>query len=126
MAEGTDVNMVGMKMISAIRTYAKKTAIMDMTVMMGSNILLQGEKQNSLAGGPNTQIEILEVNGFTVIITYNKTEKEGNIIIPLVEHESEGSMFVINYSALSDNKALKIAKKFDWNKLKSVTGTLIQ
>ena len=125
-AEGTDVNMVGMKMASAIRTYAKKTAILDMSVMLGSNVLLQGEKQHTQSETQNTKTEILEINGFTVIITYSKTEKMGYIVIPLIEKESEGSMFVVNYSALSGNNALKIAKKFDWNKLKSVTGSLIQ
>ena len=124
--EGMAMDMPGMKMIQAMRTYTKGDNEISAMIMIGSPaasgsfIPSEDMKFESSEG----KAAVKEIDGFTVHCLYDKEEHAGAITILLDPEEKGASVFVLSYKDLSEKEALKIAKTFDWKSIKKKTGSL--
>ena len=123
--EGASINMSGMKMINAIRHYGNGDKNFDVTILVGSSTMIQSQPQAVNVETSDTKVTSSEMDGFNVIQTFDKNENNGYIVINLDKKTTEGSLFMVNYSGISPEEALKIAKKYNWKKIKSVTNRMM-
>ena len=124
-AEGSSVNLVGMNMINAIRNYSKEDKNLDVTILVGSSVMIQGQTQTINIETSDTKVITGEIDSFNVIQAFNKNENSGYIIITLEKGLTEGSLLMINYMGISSDEALGIAKKYNWDKMKSITSAMM-
>lgn len=125
-AEGSSVNMPGMKMITAIRSYSKGEMNLDVTILVGSSVILMGQTPEVSAETDEVKLTTSDIDGFKVIQAFDKSENGGYIVINIDKKETEGSLFMISYSGISSKEVLAIAKKFNWKKIKTTTGKLME
>lgn len=123
--DGASVNMGGMKMINATRSYSDGDKTLDLTLIAGSNMLVEGHTQMSDMETDEAKVETGKIDGFEVIQGYDKKETNGYIIVNLVKKTSEGALFLFAYENISPQMALELAKKFDWKKMKAKASGLI-
>ena len=121
-----DVNMPGMKMITAIRSYSKGEMNLDVTILVGSSVILMGQTPEVSAETDEVKLTTSDIDGFKVIQAFDKSENGGYIVINIDKKETEGSLFMISYSGISSKEVLAIAKKFNWKKIKTTTGKLME
>ncbi len=123
-AEGMNMNMNGIKMTNAVREYQKGKADVTATIMIGSNMMTQGQMQQINVENSSSVMKTKKVNGFNLYINHNKNDNTGVVIIYLDKTKSEQSLFVVSYEGLSAKEGLEFAKKFNWSKIKKATGKL--
>lgn len=116
-AEGMDVNMPGMGMISATRMYTQGDKELAAMIMIGNEMMIAGHagiEMNTAEFSMSTK----KINGFDVISRYDKIDKAGAITVFLEKGQTAGSFFVLSFSNIDENEALELAKQFDWTKMK--------
>ena len=123
--EGMSMDMGGVKMVNAIRTYSKGGNTIDVTIIVGSNAMVQDPTQPVEVETSEAKMNVSEIDGFSVFNTFIKEEKKGHIVVNLMKKQTEASLFIFNYSGISPEEALKIAKKFDWEKIKIITSNMV-
>ncbi|MBN2185650.1 MAG: hypothetical protein JW746_10010 [Candidatus Krumholzibacteriota bacterium] len=124
--EGMAMDMPGMKMIQAMRIYTKGENEITAMIMTGSpaatgSFTPQGEMNFESSEG---KASVKEIDGFTVHFAYDKEEHAGAITVLLDPEKKGASVFVLSYKDLSEEEAMKIAKRFDWKSIKSKVGSL--
>ena len=124
-AEGLSINMGGMKMINATRNYSNGDMNLNAIILVGSSVMIQGQTQTINIETSDTKVTTSEIDGFNVIQAFNKSENNGYIVINLGKKTTEGSSFMINYTGISSKEALEIAKKYDWEKIKTITNKIM-
>ena len=126
-ANGMSMNMAGMNMLSATREYSKDGKTVSALIMKGNAAMLMGGAQGMQTMSTETEDAIMNIktiNGFKVQTVYDKKDGSGVISVFLTSGRSTGASFSFNYSGISQKEALRLSKKFDWNKMKSVVGSL--
>lgn len=123
--EGLSINTGGMKMINATRNYSNGDMNLSVTILVGSSVMIQGQTQTINIETSDVKITTSEIDGFNVIQALNKRENNGYIAINLGEKATEGSLFMINYTGISSKEALEIAKKYNWEKIKTITNKMM-
>ena len=121
--EGSSMSMGGMKMINAIRNYSKGNSNINATIMISNSAMIQG--QTATTETSDAKVTSSKINGFNVIQGFNKIDKSGYVLINLAKKTTEGSLFMINYSGISNKEALKIAKKYNWKEIKTTTSKMM-
>lgn len=121
--EGMDMNMGGVKMINATRQYVNNDKRFDAVIVVGTNAMMQGQSQVMNLETSEVKVSSSKIDGFHVTQSYDKSGKEGNVIVNLIKSESEGALFMLNYANLSPEEALTTAKKFSWKSIKKVAAT---
>jgi hypothetical protein len=119
-AEGMDLVMPGMNMITASRIYNKGNKEVTAMVMIGSEMMIAGQagiEMNSSTLKMNTQ----KINGFEVTTQLDKVNNTGSIIVYLDKTTDSGAYFIVSFTGCDDKEALELAKKFDWKKMKQLT-----
>ena len=124
-AEGLSVNTTGMKMINATRNYRNGDMNLDVTILIGSNVMIQGQTMLANVETSDIKVTTSKIDGFDVVQNFNKKENNGYIVIILEKKIKEGSLFMIAYTGISSKEALKIAKKYDLEKMKTITSKLM-
>ncbi len=123
--EGTSMDMGGMKMINANRSYAKGENKIEAIVMVGSQAMAYGQMRDTKFESSDTRVAVKEIDGFKAQVVYDKKAKSSKVIVSLTQSQTSGAVFTISCKGLSEEKALEIAKKFNWKKMKaSVAGLL--
>lgn len=125
-AEGASIDMGGMKVTTALRSYSAEDKELTVSVIVGTNMLTQGYLPEMQAETSEGKIVTETINGFKVVQGYNKEDNEGYIMINLVEKENEGALFVFGYAGIDNKKGLELAKQFDWKKLKTTTAKMLE
>ncbi|MBN1998625.1 hypothetical protein JW935_13785 [candidate division KSB1 bacterium] len=125
-ADGSSVDMGGVKVINVARSYSNGDYSLDVTILLGSNVMILGQTQELNAETEDGKVTTSDIDGFNVIQAFDKTEKDGSIVVTLEKKTAEGAMFIVSYEGISEEEALEIAKKFDWEKIKAVTGKMIK
>ncbi len=124
-AQDMDMNMNGVQILNAIRSYEKgdntfDAALMVTTLQMG---LASFQGLNMSQGG--IKIESTEMNGFKVMHTHDSNENEGSIMILLGETATNSALFTISYEGILDEESLSIIKQYDWVKMQKATKALM-
>jgi len=118
---GMNMNMSGMVMINATRTYSKGNKELTAIIMKGNQAVGMGGMQESgmQVETPEVNMKIQTINGFQVQTVYDKEENSGAVTVFLTHEQAGGAFFTLSYAGISESDALGLAKKFDWKKIKS-------
>lgn len=125
-AEGMSMDMGGMKMINATRSYKHDAKELDAVIMVGANAMThQGELQEMSTETSDGIVKVAKIDGFMVQSVFDKKAKSGSVIIFLGQSRMSGAVFTMTYKGISMDDAMDIAGKFNWQKMKKVTAGLL-
>ncbi len=123
---GMNMNMSGMVMVNATRAYSKGNKELTAMIMKGNQAFGMGAMQGAGMQGsgmhmetPEVNVNIKTINGFQVQTVYDKEENSGAVTVFLTHEQAGGAFFTLSYAGISEKEALGLAKKFDWEKIKS-------
>jgi hypothetical protein len=123
---GINMNMSGMVMINSTRTYSKGNKELTANIMKGNQVFGMGGIQGTGMQGsgmhmesPEVNMTIKTINGFQVQTFYDKEENSGAVTVFLTHEQAGGAFFTLSYAGISESEAIELAKKFDWEKIKS-------
>ena len=118
-ASGSSMNMMGMKMINAGRSYENNDAELSATIVISS-------MANSMEQFGDVELEsdevkaiITTIDGFKTSHAYDKDGSSGSIIVFVAEKEQQTGIFTFSYEGITNIKAMEMAKKFDWTMIKN-------
>jgi hypothetical protein len=118
-AEGIDLVMPGMNMITASRIYEQKDKTVTAMVMIGSQMMI-GSQTGIAMDSSSMKMNTQKINGFEVTTQLDKTTSTGSIIVFLDKNPELGAYFILSFEGCDDKEALEIAKKFDWKKMQKL------
>ena len=131
-AENNSMDLNGMKMMLATRDYTKGDDLsIEVTVFIGNKVLMQG-KVAEMTGGDvksetaDSRTSVSKIDGFQVYATYDKENNESDIVVFLVQTETDGALFTFTGEGVAEKEALELAKKFDWKKMKTEVEKLLK
>jgi len=123
---GMNMNMSGMVMVNATRTYSMGNKELTAMIMKSNQAAGGGMQQGPGMQGsgmhmdtPEANMNIQTINGFQVQTVYDKKESSGAVTVFLTHEEAEGAFFTLSYAGISESEALGLAKKFDWERIKN-------
>ncbi len=65
-------------------------------------------------------VKTLRIRGYKVVVSYSKEDNSGGIIVFLKEKNPQNPViFLLNFEHMDWEEALDLAKKFDWDAMKS-------
>ncbi len=127
-AEGAALDMGGMKMINAVRSYsaADGEKTINAMIIVGTNAMVEGQMAEVSYESEDGSVTVTEVDGLKAAQTHSNEDKEGAIVVDMAKTATEGAIFAFNYYGIEKNKALELAKKFNWKKIKAETEKLLK
>lgn len=124
-AEGMSMDMGTMKMTSATRTYEKGDSVVSVVLMVGSSGMAQGQYGNMNMETDEVKARMGKIDGFDTSHGYDKKGGTGSFMV-ILAHKGQSSGFLgINYEGISMADAEKIARKFDWAKMKKAVKQIL-
>ncbi len=118
--EGMNVEMPGMKMLSATRTYSKGDKNFTVAVSTGpmANITLAGNFQvGTKIETPDGLMKVEKIKGFIAQTVYDKSGNSGSVTVVLKKDEAQdqsGAMLMFTGENMNLDEVLELAKTFDW------------
>jgi hypothetical protein len=115
--EGFAMDAGGHAMTTASRKYSRDSAHVEAVIATGAaaqgalGALAANMSMETSEGHAQTGAE----NGFRMLKTFRAADNSGAIMIAL----ADAAMFNFTYSGLSEDEALALARKFDWNAMKA-------
>ena len=129
-AEGMDMDMSGMKSVTAARDYEQGNKSISAAIIAGfqmqgmwNPVYQEGFRMDTTQG----TIAFENVKGFGVVHTFDKESREGLIVVLIREPTPDGSggaVFAFEFEGLTMDEALKLSQKFDWASMKSAVSKL--
>jgi hypothetical protein len=115
--DGMSMQMSDASMTTATRDYQRGSAQVHAAVMVGQTA--QGALA-PLQAGMNIQtsdghVMTATLRGMQVLKTYNTPQKSGALVVAL----GKDALFNFGYEGISEDEALALAQKFDWNALQA-------
>ena len=114
--DGAAVDMLGMAMTSAQRSYEKGDQELEAMIMIG-NPAMTGMQTGVVVETSDLKSTFKKIEGFKVHQAYDKEENSGSVSVVLKEGETDGAYFILTFDGMDANEGLKLAKKFDWKKM---------
>ena len=120
-ADGMSMEMTNVSMTTATRDYQKGSAQAHASVTIGQ---AAAGALAPLTAGMNIQtteghLMTSTVNGMPVLKSFNTKDKSGSLIVQL----GKDAMFTFAYNGLTEDEALALAGKFDWQAIQTAVGT---
>ena len=116
-AVGVDLNMMGMSIINATRTYVQGNKEVNAMIMIGSEMMISSQAGMNL-NTSEISMNTTKINGFNVNCQYNKADKTGSVMVFLEKGQAVGAFFILSFSNIDEKEALNLAKQFNWAKIK--------
>ncbi len=118
--EGMEMDMMGMKMVQAMRTYKKGDNEISAMITIGQGSMAgayggQGEMKYESSEG---KLEMKEIDGFPVHLLFEKDDETGSITVVLTPEKDKGAVFILTFEGIKEEEGMKIAKSFDWKAMK--------
>ncbi|MBW1644913.1 MAG: hypothetical protein JRJ56_01115 [Deltaproteobacteria bacterium] len=123
--EGMTMNTGGINMVTATRKYVQGQKELDAMLMVGNQPMAMGQQEQMSVDTAHGRMRIRQINGFQVHTTLDKRDNSGGVMVVLGKKEGSGAMFILTFKGISDEEALKIAKKFDWQAMRKQTAKLL-
>ena len=130
-AEGADLSSVGSKGITAVRNYSRGDSTLDVVIMVGmqvQGVWNAGYKEGLKTEDAETSIQVQKIDGFLVTTGVDKKRSDsGGVFVLLKEvagKPDSGAVFALSYEGLKLDEALKLARNFDWKKIKAAVEKL--
>jgi hypothetical protein len=128
--EGMDLDYGGSKAITATREYEKGDKNLTAALIVGRQ--MQGSWNPAYQEGfkmETTEMSMVveSIKGFLVFHTFDKTSSDGLVMVLLQEASPDGSgggIFTFAFEGVSSDEGMKLAQKFDWNRMKSAVSKL--
>lgn len=125
-AEGAAMDMMGMKMTTATRSYEKGDKEFSAIIIVGTNSMIQGQVQSINAETDEVKVQTSDLDGFKVMQAYNKPDNTGYLVVPLHTGTTEGALLMIHFTGLEPAAGLAQAKKFNWQSIQKATAGLVK
>jgi hypothetical protein len=124
--EGMAMDMPGMKMIQAMRTYVKDDNEITAMIMLGDSPTAHAFMPQGGMHFESSESKAVaeEIDGFMVYTMYDKDEGIGAVTVLLLPREKGTAFFVVSFDEHTGEEALEIAKKFDWKEMKKKVESL--
>ena len=128
--EGMDLDYGGTIAITAAREYEKGDSSITAALIVGHQ--MQGTWNPAYQEGfkmETTEMSMVveRIKGFLVFHTFDKTSSDGLVMVLLQESSPDGSggaIFTFAFESVGRDEGMKLAQKFDWNKMKSAVSKL--
>jgi hypothetical protein len=128
--EGMDLDYGGSKAITATREYEKGDSSINAAIIVGRQ--MQGTWNPAYQEGFKMEttemtMAVERIKGFLVFHTFDKTSSDGVVMVLLQEPSpdgSEGAVFTFAFESVGKDEGMKLAQKYDWNKMKSAVTKL--
>jgi hypothetical protein len=122
--EGMDMDMSGMKSVTAGRDYEQGDKSISAAIIAGFQ--MQGMWNPAYQEGfrmDTTQgtVAVETIKGFSVVHTFDKESAEGIVVVLIREPSTDGSggaVFAFEFAGLNMDEALQLAQRFDWKSMK--------
>ncbi|MDP1666839.1 MAG: hypothetical protein Q8L79_17150 [Methylobacter sp.] len=125
-AEGASMDMEGMKMVTVSRHYQRGEA-QSLNVQVG---LMPGAMGASMQMTMNMETDeavmsTTTIDGFRVHQNHEKAQNSGAVVVILGGRDEKNSaLFSVDYTGISAQEAMTMAKGFDWKKMQAATAAL--
>ena len=121
-----DMNMNGVKMLNATRSYEKGDNTIDAAIMVTSQQMGMASFQGMNMSQGGIKIESSEMDGFKIMHTHDSNENEGNVLVLLGETETNSAIFSLGYSGISGEESMSILKQYDLKQIQKATKALMK
>lgn len=125
-AEGASIDMGGISMVNASRSYSSGGKTLDATIIVGTSAMVQGQVQSVNVQTAEASVTTAVHDGFTAVNSYDKKEKSGGIVVSLLKKEPNGAMLAVSYAGMTPEAAMEVVKKFDWKKMKQAAAAVLK
>jgi hypothetical protein len=122
--EGMHMDMGGTTIANANREYRKEGAEIDAAITAGGPAMGPAAMGEMKMETDKERASVSTVDGYRVHASFSKTDNSGAVVVSLLQHETGGAIFTLAYEGISDDAALELARKFDWDKMKEEAGKL--
>ncbi|MBF0552013.1 MAG: hypothetical protein HQK60_15950 [Deltaproteobacteria bacterium] len=120
---GVNADMAGGKMVTAQKKYTKGDQQITAIIIKGQHAMaaVPAEKTEPMdVDMPEERMKFGKIDGFNVHQVYDKKGRSGSINVALETTAGSGGgmVFIFHFQGLDGDEALKLAKSFDWAKMK--------
>ena len=125
-AQAMTMEMNGINMITATRSYEKADNSFDAAILITTQQMgMMSFQQMSMSEG-GISINSTQMDGFKVVHSHDANENSGNFMVLLGETTSNSALFSMSYEGLSDKESLAIAKIYDWKAMQAAAEKLMK
>jgi len=111
---GMNMDMGGMKMLVASRTYSQSDKELAASVMIGGATMMAMKMGEMSIEADGVSMKTQKIDGFQVIINYDSEERGGVVVVNLCKNEANSAIFMCACDGVKKGEILDLAKKFDW------------
>jgi hypothetical protein len=129
-AEGSDASYGDTRAIAATRSYENGDKRIDATIFVGMQVVSawgSEYKEGFKVDTPEGIMEVKKIDGFLVYYGYEKGESAGGIMVLLQDPQKKadsGAVLAVEFEGLELEEALKIARTYDWSRMKAEVAKL--
>jgi hypothetical protein len=128
--EGMDLDYGGTKAITATREYEQGDKTATAAIVVGRQ--MEGSWNPAYQEGfkmetTDMTMAVESIRGFLVFHTFDKTSSDGVIVVLIQESSPDGSggaIFSFAFEGVEKAEGMKLAQRFDWNKMKAAVSKL--
>jgi hypothetical protein len=119
--EGMKMDMGGMKMLNALRSYTRGDQKISATIMMGTQAMAQAAAAQGMMNMETDQGKVVmkPIDGFMTSLVLDKQDKSGAVTVILLPADVGGAIFTMAFEGMSEDEAMDLARSFDWNMMKN-------
>jgi hypothetical protein len=121
---GMTSSMNGMNMVTASREYSQGEKKFNVSVAFGNPMFgamsMMGMGMSMNIDTPEERIYTKTINGFMVVVTYEKQDKSGSVLVYLKKDQSNSGVITFDFQGISDQEAMQLARKFNWQGIKKL------
>ena len=121
-----EMNINGVKMLNATRSYEKGDNTIDAAIMVTSQQMGMASFQGMNMSSGGIKIESSEMDGLKIMHTHDSNENEGNIMVLLGETETNSAIFSLGYSGISGKESMAILKQYNLKQIQNATNALMK
>jgi len=116
-AEGMELNMPGMQLITSFRNYTQGDKEIVAYVMIGSNQAMAMQRAKISLESTDFSMKTKEINGFQVTHTYDKSDQSALVHVVLGKSEAKSASLMFIGESVGKGETMALAEKFDWKKI---------
>ena len=124
-ADAIDLSQAGMKGVTVAREYKSGGKGLTAAVMVGTQAgvtWMPDYKEGFKGKSDEGTMEVKRINGFLVYQVYDTDDGAGGIVVLLIattaDKPDSGAVLVFSFDDMPLDEGLKLAQKFDWQKIK--------
>ncbi|MBN1932003.1 MAG: hypothetical protein JW786_10400 [Desulfobacterales bacterium] len=122
--EGMNMEMSGMTMVNATRSYTKGDKELTAVIMIGNQAF---GLNPAAAGGMKVEtsqgkMDFKTIDGFQVQTVYDKEDNSGAVNVIL--QDAGGALFTLTFEGLKAEEAFNLVRKFDWEKIQKAAKSI--